>query len=607
MKKNLLVTISFIFIYLTAMQGQVKVPYEADFFPSAVNIAQTQVKVGQTVKSTTYSQVNDDIGMEVINDTTKNIYRTYFTFNFLQIPTNATITEVKVVYNTNSTGYSFKLTHITTLGTTNSNNWTVIGTSGSIKTGLVYSAYDVSFVSPELKTKIQGLLTSHEIVLGGLSESETTAGSKSDLTFSLHIKWEMPAQIFAVTAQNDMNGWSGGNIGAGVVSASSHPSPYTFPATETVTYKLKAFDNQHNDVNGYDYIYNDTEEAPLNKSEWKKTISNNETPMGATVDQTFQAVSNATYKAYLRKICNLTFTNSFNGISSTGSIKVNGTTVSAPTAQYQVVDGNTIQVEAITQTYNDIKYTFSHWSDNNSTQNPRTITATSHANISAVFIGTPIFTNFGISNRNLHSNTYNPRFPNVPITLYWDLHQSSNVTAYKVRRGANINNVTTWNIIATVSGSTTSYTDNDFLIAASKSTGSIVMYDVKAYYSPDQTVSANESITVYANYDAPVQKIANSDSTSTELPAINEYALNSNYPNPFNPTTQISYQLPENSFVNLVVYNSLGQKVAELVNQHQSVGQYTVKFDASNLPSGVYIYKLQAGEFSSVKKMLLTK
>ena len=64
---------------------------------------------------------------------------------------------------------------------------------------------------------------------------------------------------------------------------------------------------------------------------------------------------NAIYQANLRKVCSLTFTNSFNGISSTGSIKVNGTTVSAPTAQYQVVDGNTIQVEAITQTYNDIK------------------------------------------------------------------------------------------------------------------------------------------------------------------------------------------------------------------------------------------------------------
>jgi hypothetical protein len=57
----------------------------------------------------------------------------------------------------------------------------------------------------------------------------------------------------------------------------------------------------------------------------------------------------------------------------------------------------------------------------------------------------------------------------------------------------------------------------------------------------------------------------------------------------------------------LVVYNSLGQQVAMLVNQTQGMGKYSVKFNASNLPSGVYIYKLQAGEFSSVKKMMLTK
>lgn len=81
----------------------------------------------------------------------------------------------------------------------------------------------------------------------------------------------------------------------------------------------------------------------------------------------------------------------------------------------------------------------------------------------------------------------------------------------------------------------------------------------------------------------------------------------SNYPNPFNPTTQISYQLPKDGFVNLVIYNSLGQEVAELVNQHHVSGKYSVQFNANNLPSGVYVYKLQVGEFSSVKKMLLTK
>jgi len=97
----------------------------------------------------------------------------------------------------------------------------------------------------------------------------------------------------------------------------------------------------------------------------------------------------------------------------------------------------------------------------------------------------------------------------------------------------------------------------------------------------------------------------NDDQNGNEI--IKEYALNSNYPNPFNPTTQISYQIPKNSFVNLVIYNALGQEVTKLVSQPQSSGKYTVEFNASNLPSGLYVYQLQAGEFSSVKKMMLTK
>jgi len=89
------------------------------------------------------------------------------------------------------------------------------------------------------------------------------------------------------------------------------------------------------------------------------------------------------------------------------------------------------------------------------------------------------------------------------------------------------------------------------------------------------------------------------------------YQLYQNYPNPFNPTTEIKYQIKEPGFVSLKVFDILGKEVATLVDEHKNPGHYSVTFDASSvsggLPSGVYIYKLQAGEFSSVKKMLLTK
>ena len=94
--------------------------------------------------------------------------------------------------------------------------------------------------------------------------------------------------------------------------------------------------------------------------------------------------------------------------------------------------------------------------------------------------------------------------------------------------------------------------------------------------------------------------------TSDDIELENGFATSS-YPNPFNPTTQISYQIPKDGLVNLVVYNTLGQVVAELVNEHQSSGKYSVQFNASNLPSGIYFYKIESGSFSKSMKMLLLK
>ncbi|MFA8344463.1 MAG: T9SS type A sorting domain-containing protein, partial [Rhodothermaceae bacterium] len=88
---------------------------------------------------------------------------------------------------------------------------------------------------------------------------------------------------------------------------------------------------------------------------------------------------------------------------------------------------------------------------------------------------------------------------------------------------------------------------------------------------------------------------------------ITGYSINQNYPNPFNPTTTIEYIIPEESFVTLTVYNVLGKKVATLVNKIQKSGNYKINFDAANLASGVYFYKIKAGSYSDTKRMLLIK
>ncbi len=86
-----------------------------------------------------------------------------------------------------------------------------------------------------------------------------------------------------------------------------------------------------------------------------------------------------------------------------------------------------------------------------------------------------------------------------------------------------------------------------------------------------------------------------------------DYALSQNYPNPFNPSTKIAFSLPKAGNVSLVVYDILGREVATLVNEFTTAGNHTIDFNASNLASGVYVYKIQAGDFVDAKKMVLMK
>jgi hypothetical protein len=89
--------------------------------------------------------------------------------------------------------------------------------------------------------------------------------------------------------------------------------------------------------------------------------------------------------------------------------------------------------------------------------------------------------------------------------------------------------------------------------------------------------------------------------------SVTEYALTQNYPNPFNPTTTFSYQIPKTGLVSLIVYDALGRELITLVNEEKAPGKYSVEFNASNLPSGVYFYTLRSGDFVSTKKMILVK
>jgi len=92
---------------------------------------------------------------------------------------------------------------------------------------------------------------------------------------------------------------------------------------------------------------------------------------------------------------------------------------------------------------------------------------------------------------------------------------------------------------------------------------------------------------------------------SSEIPK--HFKLHQNYPNPFNPSTQIKFDIPSSSFVRLIVYDALGREIDEFINERLNPGSYVYEWSAESYPSGIYFYKLVAGDYVQTKKMILIK
>lgn len=102
-----------------------------------------------------------------------------------------------------------------------------------------------------------------------------------------------------------------------------------------------------------------------------------------------------------------------------------------------------------------------------------------------------------------------------------------------------------------------------------------------------------------------LQPLTSLSQNGTEIPAV--YRLEQNYPNPFNPSTKINFSIPKSGHVNLSVYDSKGSLIETIVNENKNAGNYTVTFNAISISSGVYYYRITAGEYSGVKKMMFIK
>jgi hypothetical protein len=154
----------------------------------------------------------------------------------------------------------------------------------------------------------------------------------------------------------------------------------------------------------------------------------------------------------------------------------------------------------------------------------------------------------------------------------------------------------TWYLINTISD--TSYVDREIYIG--DGSGGNAFYKVRA--------KIDDLISGYSDYDyIAYEYIQKPVVQNPDIIKVSEFKLYTNYPNPFNPSTKISFDILEQSPVELAVYDIQGKKVVTLVNETLESGNYSVEFNAGNLPSGTYLYKIVAGEFSDSKKMMLVK
>ena len=171
------------------------------------------------------------------------------------------------------------------------------------------------------------------------------------------------------------------------------------------------------------------------------------------------------------------------------------------------------------------------------------------------------------------------------VVLNWTTATEVNNYGFDVQRAVSGTDV--WTTLGFVNGHGNSNSPKDYSFVDVTKSGGAVSYRLK-------------QIDIDGSF-----KYSNEVELSVTL--AKEFVLEQNYPNPFNPTTVISYSIPTASHVSVKVYDVLGNLISTLVNKKQVASSYQVNFDANNLSNGVYFYKIQAGNYTAIKKMLLIK
>ncbi|MBA4407414.1 hypothetical protein C0389_09075 [bacterium] len=426
--------------------------------------------------------------------------------------------------------------------------------------------------------------TSGKITIGFRSEN---IGQMYDAIQYATITFTGTATVQEQISVSVKNNFNGGKIKAKVDTppTSISNSPVTITNMTSKTLYIEAVEGSSQpDFEYYARVFNDTE-GSNNKSNWRK-----EDQLGVPQGNFSSSVStsvtlsssekNYSYVADMKKLCNATF------VSSGGTVYVDGNSYSSPRIS-PVVEQNSVYAFATNYTANGLDYIFAYW-DNSPSSN--TITVTAHGTYTAAFTSKPSI---------VYRNQQVTSSIGQQITLTWNANPNPNLTAYRVYR--KIGHSGTGSLIGSTSNTT--FTDPDYIMTGS-SEDTYLMYDVRPYIFQTESDPYFESA-VFGRGGLESMLENNLIVTSAlDVPTV--YSI-TNYPNPFNPTTTINYQLPENGFVTIKVYDMLGKEIATLVNGNRTAGYHKVTFDAGRLTSGIYIYTINAGKYTLSKKMLLMK
>ncbi len=176
---------------------------------------------------------------------------------------------------------------------------------------------------------------------------------------------------------------------------------------------------------------------------------------------------------------------------------------------------------------------------------------------------------------------------NNSVVLNWITATELNNYGFEIEKTSSLTAIPVWDNIGFVNGNGTTSSPSIYTFNDTKVTTGKYLYRLKQI---DNDGSYNYSNEIEVNFSLP-----------------NKYELEQNFPNPFNPITTIKYQIPVSGTVTLTVFNTLGQEVLQLVNGLQQAGIHEVKFDGTNLTSGIYFYQLESGKFNQIRKLVLIK